>query len=53
MTLEETTWDGGWTNSNGQNTYPYKVESGHSRTIHESREQNVHNGEANDRRNYE
>lgn len=52
MTLEKTTFDGGWTNSNGQNTYPYKAD-GETKGVHASREANVHNGEANDPRNYE
>ena len=53
MAIEKTNWSGGFKNSNGQNTYPYKVKSADRQTIHETREANVHNGEANDRRNYE
>ena len=50
---EHTTWDGGWTNQNGENTYPYKTDNSAPRDVHEAREANVHAGEANDARNYE
>lgn len=45
-------WSGGFTNGRGENIYPYKVEGGQPRDIHEARERNVHEGEANDPRNY-
>ena len=46
-------WSGGFTNGDGNSTYPYKVDSGQPRNVHELRAGNVHDGEANDSRNYE
>lgn len=52
MTLEYAPWSGGFTSPDGNCIHPYKVEGGQPRDIHEARESNVHEGEANDPRNY-
>ena len=39
MALEKSTWDGTWTNINGQNTYPYR---GEEKTVHGSMEYSSH-----------
>lgn len=51
MALEKTTEDGPFVNSNGTSTYPYKPDGGDA-GVHEIRESNVHNGEANDPQNH-